>query len=553
MKRLKEFVAENPGRFAFLVALVVRLLFLIPFCTSPFFVPVTGGNDRSLYVSIARRVASGELFPSGVFEYMPLYGWVLGFFFLVGGPAALLLTAVGGAGMDSLTAALIVRIARRFGASPAVALAAAVVYALYPLAMVYSSLTMPNTLNALLLMGFAAGATALSTSTPARRWLLVGLLGGVSCLGFAGMLLITVLTFAWLAVSTRSWKALLLMLGVAIPIAPISLHNTRAGGEFVLITAHGGFNFYMGNHEGATGYPMQIAGFRGDAGSLLVDARREAEREVGHKLSGREFSDYWSSKARAFFRDEPAKAARLFGLKLMRLLNWREYDDLRVLPMLKLTGVASAALWPLGFAPIVLLGIIGLAFARRVGLLKLILLATAFSLVLFFITSRYRLTLAPLACALGAIGIGQFRNLADRRVAPGLWLSALVASALTAWPLPQSDFRALDHYNAAAHLLDRGMAEEALQISDRGLAIDSRQPDLHFVRGNALFGLERLDEAIGEYETVLALKPNHAQAQFNMAVALKLKGDLPAARSAAEAALRADPDIEMAREFLRTL
>ena len=62
-----------------------------------------------------------------------------------------------------------------------------------------------------------------------------------------------------------------------VPIFPVTLHNWQMEHRFVLVTAHGGFNFYMGNHENSTGYPVQIGDFRGDAGSLLVDARREAE------------------------------------------------------------------------------------------------------------------------------------------------------------------------------------------------------------------------------------------------------------------------------------
>ena len=550
----------TPPRLAFAGAFVFRLLFLLSFKDNPLFVPVTGGSDRSLYDQLAVAVAGGAWWPEGVFQYMPLYAWVLGLLYKLFGASNFVVAGLVGALVDAGTCALIVRFGRRLGCAGWAVAVAAALYALYPLAVVYSVLTMPNTLNAFFVILFAERVTALTADPrPAwRAWLAVGLLAGVTCLSFAGMLLIGLTTAVTVAVlrlrrGLTCWPPLLsLLLVPACLIAPITIHNGRSEPGFVLITAHGGFNFWMGNHKGATGYPMQIEGFRGDRGSLLVDAIADAERREGRKLTSAEFSKHWSDRARAFQREHPAAALRLTGLKLLRFFSATEYDDLRLLPMIKLTGTwLGWPVWP-GFALLAWLGMCGLFLVRSAAIPRVVLLTGLAGIVSFFITARYRLTLAPLLAVFAAGTLSALPALAPaRRIAVGVGL--LAAALLVWWPLPQTDFRALDHYNAATHLLERGLADEAIALADRGLALAPKEPDLHFVRGNACFGMNRLAEARTAYETALALRPKHAQARFNLAVVCKFMGDLPRARREAEAALVDDPLLDQARQFLKEL
>ncbi len=550
----------TPERVAFAVAFVVRAIFLLFFRHSPFFAPVAGGSDRALYDHLAVGVAGGQWWPEGVFQYMPLYAWVLGLIYKVVGLSNFGFVAALGAVVDALTCATIVRLARLLGARLWAAGLAAGLYAFYPLAVIYSTLTMPNTLNAFLLITFThLGVRRLQGGWSLGGWAALGLLAGVTCLSFAGMLLISVVALvvaAVAAVRRRQLAALpallLYVLGVAAPIVPITLHNRRAEPGFVLITAHGGFNFWMGNHERATGYPVQIPGFRGDRGSLLLDAMDEAVRLEGRKLSSAEFSRHWSDRARAYWREHPGAALRLQALKFVRFFQAAEYDDLRMLPMLEVTGTALAwPIWP-GFGLLAWLGLFGLIAWRAPVLPRVITAVGILSIISFFITSRYRLTFAPLLAVYAAGGL---TTLAAAAPARRRWMGGglLAIALLVWWPMRQTDFRALDHYNAAAHFMERELPAEALEVADRGLALDPNAADLHFVRGNACFGLNRLDEAVVAYERAFTLNPRHAQAHMNLAVVMKMKGDPARARREAEAALALDPAFQMARDFLATL
>lgn len=529
---------------------LVRMWFLSGFVSSIFFVPIANGNDRALYDGLARKFAEGQIIPPGVFEYMPLYPGCLGVLYAVLGPN-LYIAGFAGALLDTATTFLIVSLARRLGASVPIAAGAGALFALYPMAIIYSALTMPNTLNAFLLMTFVYLGVSQESDSPWWRWLGLGLLAGVTSLGFAGMLLIVAAaTIYWSVYRFRAkrWNPLpqlLFLGGTFLPILPATLHNWNAEQRFVLVTAHGGFNFYMGNNPDATGYPIQIADFRGDAGSLLVDARAQAEEVMGRKLKAAEFSAYWSDRAWKFIREQPLAELNLFRAKFLRFWNHKEYDDLRTLPMFQLTGEGfTSPLWP-GFGWIAFLGFVGLCLSPRGGLVKIVFLAGFLGVLSFFITARYRLTFAPLLCTLGALGLqatwamirGQAASVTLKVLTSLLYLTAAV---LVAYPLRGSDFRSLDRLNTAAYLVACKRPDAALAVAFDGLRISPREPLLHFVMGNALMALKRPDEAAGAYRAVLQLRPDDAPAHFNLAQACMELGNHPMAAEEAWQALRCD-------------
>jgi len=604
---------RRPELWVGILAFLVRLWFLEQLAGSPFFEPIPGGNDRNLYDALAQRVAHGSIFPQGVFESMPLYPWFLGLIYAVAG-ANLYCAGWIGAFLDAATTMLLVHLAIRLGALRVAATLVGLLYALYPTAIIYSTMTMPNTLNAFLLTGFVmlSGSTLRMNRTPKNpenvipsgseespafsgggferfltsfgmtrknvfqqslestlQWFGLGLLAGVTALGFAGMLLIFLAWMVYRVIVQIQTKQICLppfafcLLGFAIPILPVTLHNWRVERQFVLVTAHGGFNFYMGNHEEATGYPVQIEGFRGDAGSLLADARAAAERIEGRKLSAAEFSAHWSRRAWSFILAHPLAELKLLGLKFMKFWNRSEYDDMRLAPMLRLGNVAfESPLWP-GFAWIGWLGLAGLFLARGCGSLKVITATGIIGVLCFFVTARYRLTFAPLLAALGAMGVSEIwkamgearhseskiKNQKSKKIPHG---AVFCIAGLVTWsPLPQSDFRALDRYNTAAYLMARGMPREALEQAQKGLMMDQTHPDLHFVAGNALWALGKAREAGAAYTTTIHLKPSHASAHYNLAVVyMELKDPASASREAA-LALKFDPQHPHAGEALK--
>lgn len=533
--------SRGPELAAAGAALLLRLWFLHLFAAHALFTPVAGGHDRTLYHEAARRVAEGAWWPDGAFSHLPLYPWVLGLAYALGG-ATLHTAALLGLACDSLTAGLVVALARRLGARPGVALAAGLAYAAYPLAIAYAPLTMPNTLNALLLAAFTLGLVAAPADRP-RPWLALGLLAGLLTLGFAGLpLILLALLAGWnrprrRAPAPAAASQAALVLGLLLVVAPVVFHNSRAEGRLVFLTTHGGFNLYMGNHEQATGHPVRVRNFRMTARDLLDDAHQAAESAVGRPLKRSESSAWWAGQARAFWQAHPGAALRLFVRKALLVWNHEEVDDLRMVDQVRLAGLAfTHGPWP-AFALFGWMGLFGLARARAAPVPRLVLLAGLAGLVLYFVTARYRLTFVPLMAALGAAAAsGAFADLKAGRHRTPIALAALVAALVVALPLPGRDVRAVDYHNLAVQLQAAGRMEEALRTADAGLAVDPQSADLWHVRGTSLYRLNRHADAAAAFARCATLNPGHPQAAYNLALSLAHLQDYCGARAALEEA-----------------
>jgi len=518
------------------IAMVIRLLALRIYERSALLqLPSGSTHDRSIYTEAIQRVASGHLWPNGAFEYLPLYPWLMGLLAAVFGSSTMVISLAGIA-CDAATTTLIVVFARRLGASMWTAVIAALLYAAYPLAVLYSIISMPNTLNALGITAFAfCGHHLISDpNRPISRWPMfaLGLFAGVLTLGFAGMLLIVACVAACLLWKSKSIVAVLLLLvGTALPIVPVAIHNSRAEGQPVLLTTHGGLNLYMGNHEKATGYPLRILDFRMSAKAMLEDAHRHAEQSTGQSMSQAESSAWWSGQAQTFWREHPIRAVMLTIKKLALFWNHLDVDDLRILEQLRITE-AAFRYWPgTPFAVFGILGLTGLFFARHTPVPRITLLAGMIGLVMFFITARYRLTFVPLMAVLGAAGLtGLFAELKIKRLARTLWLIPIAGFVL--FPFPLRDQRPVDHYNAAIQLMTAGRDALAMDVINRGIAIDPNFSDLYLARGNLLFKQERYEEAVDAFSLALNRNPNQPSAVYNLALSIAKSGDYCGARDA---------------------
>lgn len=524
------------GLAVIVLAIAVRIWFLGAFSGSPMYEPHAGAHDRAIYHDAARAVAEGRVWPEGAFEYLPLYPWVLGAGYALFGEH-LLVPALLGMACDAVTVLLIVLLARRMGARWWAAVMAAGLFAVYPLALVYGPLTMPNTLNAMLLVALTYVLDRLDLDRVG--WCIAaGILGGITALGFAGALVIAAAVLLWKGVrdfraGTAPWKGMAVFaVAFALPLLPVALHNTKAEGTFVLLTTHGGFNFYMGNHERATGYPVRVRDFRMTARAMLEDAHRAAEQEQGHALSRAQSSAWWAGQGRDYWRAHPLEAAGLTVKKMALFWNHRDVDDLRMREQLQLTdGLLSGWWWP-GFAWFGFLGCVGLLFARNAAVPRVVLLGGMVSLAFFFVTARYRLTLIPVMAALGAAGVSAMWPMTRAHALRALWL--IPAVIVIVFPFQVRDLRGFDYYNASVQVLGAGDADRALYLANAGLLIDSRNADLYHAQGGALAQLERFEEAARAFDRTVSLNPAHASGRYNLALSLARLGHVCEAASVLE-------------------
>jgi tetratricopeptide (TPR) repeat protein len=82
---------------------------------------------------------------------------------------------------------------------------------------------------------------------------------------------------------------------------------------------------------------------------------------------------------------------------------------------------------------------------------------------------------------------------------------------------------------------------DALNVAERGCALNPRLPDIHHQRGLALFHLGRLEEAVESFRRALELFPDYASAHSNLGVTLQALGLLDEAEGAMRRAIELEP------------
>ena len=91
------------------------------------------------------------------------------------------------------------------------------------------------------------------THAAERGWLGSGMLGGLAALTRPAHLFYLLLLGAWLLRRGRIAALALVTAGALVAIAPWTVRNYRAYGQFVLIASEGGITFWTGNHPRARG------------------------------------------------------------------------------------------------------------------------------------------------------------------------------------------------------------------------------------------------------------------------------------------------------------
>ncbi|HEV7403422.1 MAG TPA: tetratricopeptide repeat protein [Chthoniobacteraceae bacterium] len=369
--------------------------------------------------------------------------------------------------------------------------------------------------------------------------------------------------------TTNPWRrallgAALLLAGVGVGTSPAWIHNYFVAQDPVLLSAHGGLNFWMGNNPVANGYPKIPSGLRPGQEGLLKDSITRAEEAAGHPLKRTEVSRYWSEQANAYIREHPGDEVRLLGTKIRNFWNAFQYDDISVITLFKERGVTLPG--P-RFGFVAALGLAGLLIgvwrnvpARWVAAAVVLHMGALLSV---FITERYRLAAAPGLIILGAYVIWRLCGaVCGRRwpVAAGLALLITATTFLTRASTRDPALWSLDPYNLGVKELE--VAEGILarrrsleEIATAGRELDSAEGHLKkafaLMPGNPgiLFALGNLSLDRGDrpgarqwYDRTLALSPEYAGALKNLGYLAVEEEQWAVANSWLERAARAEPD-----------
>ena len=403
------------------------------------------GLDTTAYVTLAQRVISGDLaLGPGPYFVSPLYIYFLS--------AALAL-------FDSFTAVRILQVALGTATVAAIyvtaqewfgrraAWLAGVFAAGTGLFTFYETLILQAALDPFLTaVALAALARGLRTDGTGCAWWLVGAgaLFGLATLNRPNMLFGVLAVIAASLVVRRFKPGMLLVLGLVAGLAPVVIRNAVVGGEWTMVSSHGGLNLYIGNHAEATGFYRQVPGIRPSIEGQQEDTRRAAAAALGHEVSDAEASAYFTTQATTWMRQNPLAAARLFIKKLFYAFHAQHVALPHSFPFFAYD--TGSVLRFLVFGPwlLVPVGLAGMLFASRANFViwAAFVPGYAIGVAVFFVAERYRLPLlVPLCIGAGAAVDGVWRSLSSRRfssVVPA-GVAITIAAIACNWPLPHLD------------------------------------------------------------------------------------------------------------------
>lgn len=508
----------DPPRLALLcVLLAVGLngLFALDFMLDPLGLsPVLDGRENLAW---AERISAGEL-PDEPFYRALLYPAILAVMAkagLLSGAAATIFGVI----CHLISASLTGLIARRIWQQDAAGWFAGLLYAVYPVAMWFSVQVLDISFAITL---FLAAIWLLLRSGDAGRWpnarrgclLAAGLVGGGAVLArpnfLPAVILLPVLPILLRWVQGEGFRHLLgrgalVCVGLGAVLLLQGLLNLQIGGVFKILPWQGSYNLYAANRDGANGkYFIQQVAFEevpAGANPTRMESEYLYHQQVGPEAPATvsAMSAHWRAQLVESILEDPLRWLGLMGRKAAYLLNdWEQYNNLSYAYHKERFHWLN---WnPLGWG-IILLGA-SVAFslnwrylAKREGAaLGLVALAYAAGLLLFFVSARFRLPLAPLLC----VGCGGLILLLREqaswripRIGLAVGLFALLTTAVYGnwWQARDRSAFIQDEILLADAALRVGADGMALDYATKALERDSTRQDARRLQVSANFNL----------------------------------------------------------------
>ncbi len=515
-------------------ALLLRLVFAAQYTAHPIFETVL--PDRVQFEQFATGFLQGDFDQPDAYYMSPLYPFFLtvvyGFFGI-----DRMYAVFAQSFLDTFNC-LLVFILGSTAFNRKTGLLAAFVYALYGIAIFFSGLLLESTLvTAIVLATLIVLIKARERDWRTGFWI-AGLLLGLAYLGRPNLLLFAGAMPLWMLGSlrdestrTRSLCHLVCMAGgFAAVMLLITVKNGVVSNHWTPVSPQAGINFYIGNSKDAEGYMTKIEGVSDEPITQIKTSLEVAEKKTGRDMTLAEASRYWLLKGVRYWFEEPAHATRLYAKKFA--MFWRkeevplntDYSFARErIPVLRLPYFAFGLVAPLALAGM------GLSLLRRrqsSSLLIWFVLIFMLSVVLFFVTDRYRFPVAPILILFACHAI--FRGLD--------WLRARRWKATSGLAL-----------GTAALAIPINISSETHEFNDMGKS--------HYELANVYFEkhFENLKTAISEFESALEENPVSIEAAHNMGVAHAVLENHELALSAFAHALRIDPRHEATRSNLQRL
>ncbi len=322
--------------------------------------------------------------------------------------------------------------------------------------------------------------------------------------------------------------------------------NMIAGKDTVILAWNGGVNFYFGNNQAANGWSATSPEIDATWWGGYREAIVIAEKAAGHSLRPSQVSDYWFKRGFSYILSKPFDWIKLMVKKVylfcssfeisnnQSIVSFREYSLLMRLPLLNYGLVFALAV----------LGIVLSAAKERTLIINLFILSYAFSIVIFFVTARYRMPIVPFLLIFSSYTIfwimQKIKNKSHKKI-------ALVAIAFIAiFVVCKLDLcgshvinKSFIHLSLGNRYFEKGDFKKAIEEYDESLKYNPSNAGALNALGNTYLMLGKRHEAITLYRRSLSIVPS-MDALCKMGILHSMQGSGDSARYYLMAAIAHD-------------
>ena len=300
-----------------------------------------------------------------------------------------------------------------------------------------------------------------------------GLLIGVAALCRSANLLLAILGAALLLRRRRVGPAAALLLGALVPVLPVTLWNGTASGDFIPVNYSEGHTFLVGNNPNCRGIYNLPEGYPdGVLGERQVEFAR-AKQALGRDPTPGEQRDDSYAQGFAFLREHPRAVPGLLLDKLrFAVSSYSVNDNYSLRRERERYGLLTWFRLPFSLLVLLGLGSFWLRSRSAWGAVGLPVVVTFLLLLMFYVTERYRLPMAPFLAVAAGVGLADLLVGERRKAVPQAAWSRAAATLiccggfLLAVPLPVPSWDLADSEQLFALTLDVHAARTLLEQDD---------------------------------------------------------------------------------------
>ena len=500
----------------FICALAFRLLLIHQGANSPFFQNLIIDAEKYSSDAIKLMQGSNDSYLTTPFWQAPGYTLYLCFIYFLFGLRNLLAVRVIQALLDSFNCILVVTIAKALGIEWRWSFLSGCLLAAYgPSIFFTTEIAIPIPLIFGMLMSTRLLLHLIEKPSPYVA-VAIGLILGLSALFRPNALVLglpfVIFIFRYFEERADAAKwTVFFVVGILIAVLPVSVHNFRRGGEFILISHNGGINLFVGNNpDWKTTFNIRP----GPAWERMVS---EPSRSVGpyRGISSSKASGYWVRRVTNYAWNEPYAFMKGMLEKCLLFVNYYEFrrnTDIEfqksILPMLR-----YPILFTFGFiGPLALVGLVFYIRSGKMWLPAFIVLIYSTSIIIFFVCGRYRLPIVPLLCIFASLGI---KELYEQREYPHTFMPRFLVLFIAIIVVHGDYVSGIDKTPAESFVyLSRWAKRDkddkgAKMWAELALKTNPKDPQVRDLIGKQYQEDKEYDKALEHYEAILKLEPHN--------------------------------------------